>query len=107
MKETKCEYCGKMMREDEIQAFQGVIMCKDCLEEKTVVCSWCNSRIWNEDNYGSGNVDLCQNCYDNHYTNCERCGRFIHYDVAMYLEDDGDPYCESCYELEQKYQVIH
>ena len=107
MKETKCEYCGKMMREDEIQAFQGVIMCKDCLEEKTVICTWCNNRIWNEDNYGNGSVDLCQTCYDSHYTNCERCGRLIHYDDAMYLEDDGDPYCESCYESEQKYQVIH
>ena len=41
MKETKCEYCGKMLKEDEVQTFQGVIMCKDCLEEKTVVCSWC------------------------------------------------------------------
>ena len=107
MKETKCEYCGKTIREDEVQTFQGVTMCKDCLEEKTVICTWCNNRIWNEDNYGNGSVDLCQTCYDNHYTNCERCGRLIHYDEAMYLEDDGDPYCESCYESEQKYQVIH
>ena len=64
MKETKCEYCGKTIREDEVQTFQGVTMCKDCLEEKTVICTWCNNRIWNEDNYGNGSVDLCQTCYD-------------------------------------------
>ena len=47
MKETKCEYCGKMLKEDEVQTFQGVMMCKDCFEEKTVVCSWCIGKCKN------------------------------------------------------------
>lgn len=66
-------------------------MCKTCLNTMTSVCSHCEERIWNEDNNGTDDLVLCQGGYDNHYTICEQCGHIIHYDSAVYFEDEDGP----------------
>ena len=50
---------------------------------------------------------LCQRCYDNHYTTCERCGHIIHYDSAMYFDDEDNAYCGSCYDALARNDIIH
>ena len=104
----KCEFCGKELFESEAFTFDGVTMCRDCMENQTVICDRCNTRIWAEDDEGSDCISLCQDCYDQYYTHCERCGRLISYDYANYLEyDDDTPYCESCYSIMSENAVIH
>jgi len=107
MKEVKCKYCGKVLKEGEQREFDGKVMCESCFESLTSVCRHCGERIWNDENNGDSSFVLCQSCYDNHYTTCERCGTIIHYDSALYFDDDDCPYCHSCYEIESKDQSIH
>jgi len=107
MKEQKCKFCGKVLGKGEQHEFDGKVMCETCFENLTSVCRHCGERLWNDENNGDSNFVLCQRCYDNHYTTCERCGMVIHYDSALYFDDDDNPYCHSCYEIESKDQSIH
>ena len=107
MKEEKCRYCGKVLNKEECHEFDGKVMCKACLDEMTSICAHCGERLWNDENSGTGDFVLCQRCYDNHYTTCERCGHIIHYDAALYFDDEDYPYCGSCYDVLTKNEIIH
>ena len=95
-----CSICGRKFPEDALTLFAGNYFCEHCLNEETVVCADCGTRIWNDSNAGSDDHPLCQRCYDSSYTTCERCGRLLLYDDACYLNngDEDYPYCESCYQ---------
>ncbi len=93
---TLCEYCGYELTDSEAHTFDGVTMCEDCLEERTVICDCCGDRIWCEDDYGDSNISLCESCRDNNYTRCDHCDRLIHND-DVYYDDDDTPYCSYCY----------
>ena len=92
-----CSICGRKFPEDALTLFAGNYFCEHCLNEETVVCADCGTRIWNDSNAGSDDHPLCQRCYDSSYTTCERCGRLLLYDDACYLNngDEDYPYCES------------
>ena len=95
-----CSICGRKFPEDALTLFAGNYFCEHCLNEETVVCVDCGTRLWNDSNAGSDDHPLCQRCYDSSYTTCERCGRLLLYDDACYLNngDEDYPYCESCYQ---------
>ena len=107
MKEVKCKYCGKVLKENEQYEFDGKVMCETCFESLTSVCRHCGERIWNKENDGSDSFVLCQRCYDNHYTTCERCNAVIHYDAARYFYDSDEPYCDNCFDILSKNEIIH
>lgn len=94
-----CEQCGCVLESEyDVNNFDGVVMCEDCLNELTRVCDRCGDRIWNEDDYGDENIVLCEYCRDNYYERCHHCGDLVHTD-DVYWDADGDyPYCEYCYE---------
>ena len=95
-----CSICGRKFPEDALTLFAGAYFCEHCLNEETIVCADCGTRLWNDSNAGSDDHPLCQRCYDSSYTTCERCGRLLLYDDACYLNngDEDYPYCESCYQ---------
>ena len=95
-----CSICGRKFPEDALTLFAGDYFCEHCLNEETIVCADCGTRLWNDSNAGSDDHPLCQRCYDSSYTTCERCGRLLLYDDACYLNngDEDYPYCESCYQ---------
>ena len=95
-----CSICGRKFPEDALTLFAGDYFCEHCLDEETIVCADCGTRLWNDSNAGSDDHPLCQRCYDSSYTTCERCGRLLLYDDACYLNngDEDYPYCESCYQ---------
>ena len=105
MKSFKCEFCGKKVTEK--YELDGKVMCAECYDGHTLVCSHCGKRIWNNDDYGDEHIVLCSRCYGDHYTRCERCNAIIHYDNALYFDDDDILYCSSCYEAEANEHVIH
>lgn len=77
MKENKkaaevlfCHYCGRELTADEVCNFDGVDLCRDCLDNRTVTCECCGDRIWIEDDYGDDNICLCESCRDDNYTRC-------------------------------------
>lgn len=94
-----CEQCGCVLESEyDVNNFDGVVMCEDCLNELTRVCDRCGERIWNEDDFGDENIVLCEYCRDNYYERCHHCGDLVHTD-DVYWDADGDyPYCEYCYE---------
>ena len=92
-----CSICGEVHFEEDCHYFDGHILCDDCLENHTVICDCCSSRVWRDNAEGDQFVTLCYRCFENHYTTCEDCGRLIHYDDANYDEDNDLPYCNSCY----------
>ncbi len=101
MKEERkrCSICGESYPVELLTRFDGEWLCINCLNSETVVCSHCDTRIWNDNNSGSDSVPLCENCYYDHYTSCNHCGRIIHRDDAYYETDDSEePYCYSCYQ---------
>lgn len=51
-----CSFCGKELTQEGKNEFDGVTMCKSCLEEKTVICVNCCDRIWKDD--AEGNAEL-------------------------------------------------
>ena len=56
-----CTNCGEEFLRDELFPFSGELLCPDCLETKTVLCSCCGDRIWRDDDAGSEDQPLCQN----------------------------------------------
>lgn len=103
-----CDSCGRVPSEDALISFDGQLLCPACLEQTTVLCSHCGSRIWSEENAGDSQTPLCQRCYDAHYISCARCGCLIREDDAFYQGDEADePYCQSCWAWWEQDVAIH
>lgn len=82
-------------------------MCKHCLDNETLICEVCHTRIWNNDDYGDDYTNLCRNCYNEHYTRCERCNDLIRRDDANYFDGSDIPYCNECYDEMEESSAIH
>ena len=100
-----CSHCGELIDTDDYEAFNGEILCSDCLDDYTTVCDCCGARIWSEDAEGDDYTSLCRQCYDYHYTRCEECDALIHNDDT-YEYDDGY-FCHECYQRIRKNAAIH
>ena len=96
MDEKTCRFCGCTLTEHNNVIFDGVSMCLDCFDEKTVSCECCDERIWSYENAGDSNTVLCTKCYEADYTHCDHCGCVVHYDNVYYMNDNR--YCSRCYD---------
>ena len=94
-----CDSCGCVTAETILLPFVGQLLCPHCLDQATVACSHCGTRIWNEENTGGRETPRCQQCYDRYYISCVHCGRLILEQDACYPEsgDTDAPYCPSCW----------
>ena len=50
-KKEKCPFCGCELTAENSVVFDGAVMCRDCLDEQTVICTDCGQRIWSEAAY--------------------------------------------------------
>ena len=76
---------------------EGVMMCADCFDERTLICEACHEVIWRYEAIQESSMTLCRACYDDNYTHCVTCGRLIHIDDAYYADEGSDDaYCEEC-----------
>lgn len=96
-KKKACSMCGQVPENEELTEFDGVLLCSECLEEKTRICSHCGERIWAVRNSGTGNTPLCEYCYEEHYIYCSRCDRLILLADSYYEEGSDETYCRDCY----------
>ena len=94
-----CDICYSEQPITERTIFDDQELCLHCLDERTVVCSDCDRRIWNDDNEGSNERPLCERCYDRSYTRCTECSTIIRVNYALYSGPEGEenPYCDHCY----------
>ena len=94
-----CTHCSRPHPVARLYPFAGENFCLNCIEETTVLCSECGTRIFSEDDAGSGAIHLCERCHDTYYTNCGRCGCLIRSSDACYEDYDADqPYCQNCHD---------
>ena len=92
-----CDCCQREYPISEQRSFDGLDLCVDCRDSRTVICDRCGDRIWADDDFGGSGLSLCERCRG-HYGHCRECGRLVSYDQMLYLNDDDDEgYCESCY----------
>ena len=101
-----CGLCGREISPPEQYEVGGKVICPDCAEEHTVVCRHCGERIWREQNQGDEDLPLCSDCYYDYYSQCCRCGRIMLSGDMLYLDDEDDCYCPSCYAAVSD-EVIH
>ena len=105
-----CDICDQERPWSEHTEFDGQDLCAVCLENNTVVCRECGTRLWADDNAGSRGVPLCQSCYDDGYTTCCQCGHVLREDQAYYGsrdEYDEQPYCAECFHSMDSGESIH
>ena len=110
MSEYHCAHCGAELTEETAVLFHGSYYCQDCLDELTIVCDNCLTRIWIDDDYGDSSRALCQDCYDRYFMRCDCCGRVVPFDEIYYSDEDDDrPLCRECYtgEEQRRARVIH
>jgi hypothetical protein len=104
----ECRHCGKYVLPSE--AFQYVEvggirtnewLCEGCFNDNYETCSCCGGFIYVAEDVHYRGVDhnnrgivLCSQCI-NHYSACERCGRYVFEDEVV-LGDDGNDYCPTC-----------
>ena len=99
-----CDICGEIHPVDQRTTFDGQELCSHCLDENTLLCRQCNTRIWSDNNEGSDDHPLCPRCYDRFFTNCSRCGALLLNEDAQYIREDDDdyPYCDNCFERQSR-----
>lgn len=90
-----CAICGTIHEMDELVCVDGEYVCKDCLEENTVVCRDCGRRILKSNNYGNADMPLCQECFEDYYVVCEHCGAIELGEEAIEVSN-GDILCRHC-----------
>lgn len=45
-----CALCGQAIKGGDYEELDDQLLCQDCLEEHTLLCTECGGRIWNDDN---------------------------------------------------------
>ena len=58
--EIPCELCGEVYDPDELIPFDDRLICPECLENETTLCTCCGQRIWLTDNA----EPLCLTCLE-------------------------------------------
>lgn len=117
MVEKQCHFCSADLSQfidadDRIDSEHGVrvkdedfkvYVCSACLakrESELGVCSSCDCYVISG-RHDNNDDFFCYGCYDEIYEFCCRCDSEIRSDDAYY-DDDGNPYCPSCWEDESE-----
>ncbi len=92
--ERSCSVCGAA-RED-LEVFEGQLLCPSCLEERTCLCQRCGQRIRRDQNAGDENQPLCPECFELYYAACEECGAILPLG-EVYFDEADQALCWTCY----------
>jgi len=93
-----CDICVETFPYDDLHSVGRHVLCDDCFENNTLICSSCGEPLMSEENAGSDSFALCLSCRNEAYTQCCECDELLRLDQAYYTEDDDDrPLCYDCY----------
>ena len=102
--ERSCSVCGAA--QEDLEAFEGQMLCPSCLEDRTCLCQRCGQRFWKDQNAGDEEQPLCPECFEMYYTTCSECGTVLPLGEAYY-DDDGDrELCWACYNQSHQERAI-
>ena len=95
-----CAGCGKRIHEDDehYSELAGESFCESCFNESYTHCHRCDCELSIDDSRnGCDDNPYCDDCFNERFTTCAACGDVIRQANAMYDENRGEDYCESCY----------
>lgn len=101
-----CSHCGEERPIEERRYIGDEVICEDCVQNYTGLCDCCGTRIWEMDAIRDEHTFLCESCYERSYTRCEECDCIIPNSSAC-CDDDGNYYCENCWEELNSRPPIH
>lgn len=82
-----CNYCGRVLAEEEGTPVDDELLCDDCVEEHCVTCDHCGETIWEQNSVSDEDTCLCQDCFDAHYYRCESCGQIVPESIVCWHGD--------------------
>lgn len=93
-----CEECGKTHRIDEMQEIDDKLICEDCFDDLYITCDDCGCNLRRDNAYETSDCrHICSICKEVKYEYCYDCGDLYHTDDLEYDGDNGQYYCEDCY----------
>ena len=101
-----CDCCGREILDGEEVMVESDVLCKDCAEEYTTICSHCGEHFYTEDAESDDHVSICPTCFEQHYTRCVECDCIIPNSDAYY-DEDAYAYCGYCYHESNIKNSIH
>lgn len=102
-----CDRCGTVLPIGAAVGCEGDRLCPDCSDELTVLCDCCSTRIYLDNAVCDTRTTLCRSCYEAHYVTCSDCDAILRESETYYGEDDGEPYCYTCYQRHADDRPIH
>ncbi len=103
-----CDACLEEFDISEQYDLGEGVYCPDCIDEVSVICTHCEERIPTDANEGTGETPLCASCVSDYYCFCVSCGRMLANEDAHFIDDDEeDPYCSACHDVQQHRAAIH
>jgi hypothetical protein len=99
-----CEDCNTELSNtyDDYYNDTGDIICESCYEDYTT-CMECDE-ITHADNISWVNSSpYCDNCYAENIASCYECGNEDTFDNLFYHDEQGEYYCEDCYDESDEY----
>lgn len=101
--ERSCSVCGAA--QEDLEVFEGQLLCPSCLEDRTCLCRRCGQRFWTDQNAGDEEQPLCPECFEMYYTTCDECGTLLPLGEVYYDEEDH-ALCWTCYHRCQHSKLI-
>jgi rRNA maturation protein Nop10 len=114
----ECRHCGEYAL--SIEAFRYIELgsrmtdewlCEGCFHDNYETCSCCGGFIYvaedvyyRVEDYNGRELVLCSECI-NHYSTCDRCGRYVFEDYVV-VDDDGNDYCPTCFDERRGERVL-
>ena len=94
---VECHDCHIRFNINDVRLIDGDWYCDNCSSNDVVcVCEYCGDYFFEDNGHRDGYHTVCSSCFDDNYCYCANCDEIIQYDDA-YQGDDGDLYCERCY----------
>jgi hypothetical protein len=101
-----CCDCGDIIDDDETRMHDNDIYCESCFHENFTMCDGCNEPYDSDDIITIHDCNYCPDCYNDRYTECGSCGEIISIHNTC-TNDNGDTYCESCFDEADVNTIIH
>lgn len=105
-----CDHCGEINCINNMLWSESneMIYCGDCYNDKFTKCEACGCELDINDSISNDQGDnYCSDCFYEYYSYCAGCDEIISQDYAMYDENTGNSFCESCYSEHCENEHIH
>lgn len=91
---ASCNYCGRELRSNRSNTFNGHQHCNRCYNELYFTCPRCDTIEERQHAHRYGDEIICENCFQENYVVCNHCGESVYSEDA--IENDNGTFCPRC-----------